>query len=217
MNRFGGGVGGYGMNQPVPLGQTTQQAFMILDQVVQAFGGFAQMLESTFHATHSSFMAMMAVAEHMDQLKDTFKGIFSFLNIYRWIKRIITGRDTKIDSKEFDKFSEKKVSKKPLWIFLFVAFVVPWAMIRLVQILKRKQVSAKISFCRALYDFQGQDPSELSFKRGDILAILSKSVSGTGGVDSWWHARTQSGQIGLIPANYVECIVEETLKDEAAE
>jgi peroxin-13 len=39
--------------------QSTQPTFMMLEQVVQAFGGFAQMLESTFFATHSSFMAMV--------------------------------------------------------------------------------------------------------------------------------------------------------------
>jgi peroxin-13 len=39
--------------------QSTQSTFQVLDQIVQAFGGFSQMLESTFFATHSSFMAMV--------------------------------------------------------------------------------------------------------------------------------------------------------------
>ena len=38
---------------------STQSAFQTLDQIVQTFGGFAHMLESTFFATHSSFMAMV--------------------------------------------------------------------------------------------------------------------------------------------------------------
>ena len=84
---YGSGYGGgmYGMNRPgmqvgpnglpltnsdeIPLTaqieQSTAAAFGVMDQVVQAFGGFAQMLESTFFATHSSFMAMVGVAEQL--------------------------------------------------------------------------------------------------------------------------------------------------------
>jgi peroxin-13 len=72
MNSYGGGYGnqrfgmnGMGMNG-VPtmqqqMEQSTQSTFQMLDQVVQTFGGFSQMLESTFFATHSSFMAMIGI------------------------------------------------------------------------------------------------------------------------------------------------------------
>ena len=35
--------------------QSTQATFQIIESIVGAFGGFAQMLESTYYATHSSF------------------------------------------------------------------------------------------------------------------------------------------------------------------
>lgn len=35
--------------------QSTQATFQIIESLVGAFGGFAQMLESTYMATHSSF------------------------------------------------------------------------------------------------------------------------------------------------------------------
>lgn len=35
--------------------QSTQATFQIIESIVGAFGGFAQMLESTYMATHSSF------------------------------------------------------------------------------------------------------------------------------------------------------------------
>ena len=38
---------------------STQATFQLLESIVGAFGGFAQMLESTFMATHSSFYAMI--------------------------------------------------------------------------------------------------------------------------------------------------------------
>jgi len=74
---YGGGYGGYGagmygvgaggmyggmhanLNDPNSLtnrfSQSTATTFQLLEGIVGAFGGFAQMLESTYMATHSSF------------------------------------------------------------------------------------------------------------------------------------------------------------------
>lgn len=41
--------------------QSTQATFQIIESIVGAFGGFAQMLESTYMATHSSFFGEFAV------------------------------------------------------------------------------------------------------------------------------------------------------------
>ena len=66
---YGGGYGGgYGMNgQPGDpnsltnsFNQSTQATFQIIESIVGAFGGFAQMLESTYMATHSSFFGKSA-------------------------------------------------------------------------------------------------------------------------------------------------------------
>ena len=56
-----GGMPGMGANPNDPNSLTnqfnnnTQATFQMLSGIVQAFGGFAQMLESTYMATHSSF------------------------------------------------------------------------------------------------------------------------------------------------------------------
>lgn len=76
MGGYGGGYGsmyggmyGGGMGQPGMMGgdpndqnsltnsfsQSTQATFQIIESLVGAFGGVAQMLESTYMATHSSF------------------------------------------------------------------------------------------------------------------------------------------------------------------
>jgi len=60
---YGGGMYGGGMqgdpNDPNTITnnfqQSTQATFQIIESIVGAFGGFAQMLESTYMATHSSF------------------------------------------------------------------------------------------------------------------------------------------------------------------
>ena len=74
---YGGGMGGmyggagYGMNgipgQPgqdpsltQSFNQSTAATFQIIESIVGAFGGFAQMLESTYMATHSSFFGKSA-------------------------------------------------------------------------------------------------------------------------------------------------------------
>jgi peroxin-13 len=67
-----GGMYGGGMYGGMPMGpdpnnpdtlvnrfnMSTQATFQMLEGVVTAFGGFAQMLESTYMATHSSFFGM---------------------------------------------------------------------------------------------------------------------------------------------------------------
>ena len=48
-----------------------------------------------------------------------------------------------------------------------------------------------------LYDFEAQDPSEMSFQRGELLRIID------GGVTGWWCAEG-NGKTGWVPAGYVQ-------------
>lgn len=57
------------------------------------------------------------------------------------------------------------------------------------------------SFCRALYDYDAQDPSALSFRRGDIIEILTRQPSG------WWDGLLGEER-GWFPSNYVVVISE---------
>jgi peroxin-13 len=69
MNGMGGMYGGYpgrpGMMGEDPnsltnsFSRSTQATFQIIESIVGAFGGFAQMLESTYMATHSSFFGTL--------------------------------------------------------------------------------------------------------------------------------------------------------------
>ncbi|KAK0054700.1 adapter molecule Crk [Biomphalaria pfeifferi] len=48
------------------------------------------------------------------------------------------------------------------------------------------------------YDFQGQDPEDLPFRRGDILEVISEDE------EEWWTARNVNGQMGQIPVRYTQ-------------
>ncbi|XP_067087661.1 drebrin-like protein A isoform X2 [Osmerus mordax] len=63
------------------------------------------------------------------------------------------------------------------------------------------EVSPERQMCvRALYDYQAEDESEISFEPGDIISAVET-------VDkAWWRGYSKDGQQGLFPANYVETI-----------
>ncbi|KAI0766402.1 ras GEF [Trametes elegans] len=54
-------------------------------------------------------------------------------------------------------------------------------------------------FCRALYDYQTNDASSLSFRRGDIIEVLTRLESG------WWDGLLNDER-GWFPSNYVTVI-----------
>ncbi|KAM9393256.1 uncharacterized protein KZ484_004459 [Pholidichthys leucotaenia] len=64
-----------------------------------------------------------------------------------------------------------------------------------------QKVVAEQQMCvRALYDYQAEDESEISFEPGDIIRDVET-------VDkAWWRGWSKDGRQGLFPANYVETI-----------
>ncbi|KAB2577057.1 Cell division control protein [Lasiodiplodia theobromae] len=55
-------------------------------------------------------------------------------------------------------------------------------------------------YSRAMYMYQAQIPEELSFNKGDVLAITREQD------DGWWEAEVLSkpGRLGLVPSNYLQ-------------
>lgn len=52
--------------------------------------------------------------------------------------------------------------------------------------------------CKALYDFDAENPDELTFRVGDIIDVVEE-------MGEWWKGE-YNGQQGIFPANYVEKI-----------
>ncbi|PYH97791.1 hypothetical protein BO71DRAFT_426671 [Aspergillus ellipticus CBS 707.79] len=263
-----GGMGGYGgmygggmpgdPNDPNSLtnsfSQSTQATFQMIESIVGAFGGFAQMLESTYMATHSSFFAMVSVAEQFGNLRNTLGSALGIFTIIRWFRTLIakiTGRPPPADAtaltpSAFAAFmsghsaatlpdgspAPPKPSKKPFFMFLIAVFGLPYLMGKLIKALARSQEErrqmmvgpngeplqqgqaapmdpSKLDFCRVLYDYtpEAQEGSgvDLAVKKGDIVAVLSKSDP-MGNASEWWRCRARDGGVGYLPGPYLETI-----------
>jgi len=141
------------------LESTTATTFTLLHSVVQTFAGLAQMLESTFMATHSSFFALAGVIDQFAQLRNALGSVLGLFGLVRWLRDILTGRGSGNGNgnsaemrSEFRQFLNGRpvqgpatrpsqqspppnASKKPI-VFFFIAFLgIPYAMHKLVKIL----------------------------------------------------------------------------------
>lgn len=124
-----------------------------------------------------------------------------------------------------------KPSKKPFFMFLIAVFGLPYLMGKLIKALARSQEEearrrqqlvgpngepgsasldpSKLDFCRLLYDYtpetQESNGIDLAVKKGDIVAVLSKSDP-MGNASEWWRCRARDGRVGYLPGPYLETI-----------
>ncbi|KAK2739887.1 Peroxisomal membrane protein PAS20 [Onygenales sp. PD_40] len=217
-----GGMGGYGggMYGGMPpngdpnsltnsFNQSTQATFQLIESIVGAFGGFAQMLESTYMATHSSFFAMVSVAEQFGNLRNTLGSVLGIFTILRWFRTLIaklTGRPppadaTSLTPSAFASFTGKaqtlpdgspapaRPSKKPFFFFLAAVFGLPYLMGKLIRALARSQeLEAKRHHDAMMIGPNGEpipqqniDPAKLDFCR--VLYDYTPESQNTAGVD----------------------------------
>ncbi|KAK3393788.1 Peroxin 13, N-terminal region-domain-containing protein [Podospora didyma] len=216
---YGGGMYGNGMMGGMPGGMpgdpnnpdsltgrfnmSTQATFQMLEGIVGAFGGFAQMLESTYMATHSSFFAMVAVAEQFGSLRDTLGSVLGIFTLMRWIRTLIaklTGRPPPVDATAltpaaFARFEGRqnplpdgvggppKPSRKPLFFFLLAAFGLPYVMSKVIRSLAanaEEDEKRRHMLVVAQQQQQQVDPSQLEFCR--VLYDFSPAAQGGQGV-----------------------------------
>ncbi|KAJ1675239.1 Peroxisomal membrane protein PAS20, partial [Spiromyces aspiralis] len=244
----GYGMGGYGMNGPggpmdpnAPMSLTqrldasTRSTFQLIQSVVGAFGGFARMLESTYFATHSSFMAILGVMDQFGLLKSYMGKAANSTVAYDGFRRFwarILGRQMRVNKEDlnaekFDEFKQRsRIRKRSLLLFFTIIIGLPYLMTKLIRSMVNNQrrlaageaalqqggggpgnaiARSGYEFAQALFDFKGESRAELTFRQGDVIAILSKT-NVWGKPSEWWRGKLQDGTEGLFPSNYVKII-----------
>lgn len=118
------------------------------------------MLESTFMATHSSFFAMVGVADQFAHLRNYLGQVLSIFALARYLKSIflrLTGRAPAIDldPREFKDFAKNgggapgsqakaRPSKRPLIVFFLAVVGLPYLMGKLVRMITAKQEAERL-------------------------------------------------------------------------
>jgi peroxin-13 len=88
-NRYGMGYNNVPSNSFVEQAeQNSRTAFDSVHSIVQAFGSIAMMLESTFFAVHSSFRAVLGVADHFSRLRENLVQIVGENFLIKWIQSV---------------------------------------------------------------------------------------------------------------------------------
>ena len=133
--------------------ESCQPAFNSVQSVVQAFASVATMLDSTFFAVHSSFRAVLGVADQLSSLKShlantlgalaIFKSIrFIFKKIMSWLR--LGSSDVAFAESEAwtdatrdvdDKQGKKATNSWPVVLFFAVILGTPWLIWKLLQTL----------------------------------------------------------------------------------
>ena len=197
------------------MSMSTQATFQMIESIVGAFGGFAQMLESTYMATHSSFFAMVSVAEQFGNLRQTLGSILGIFTVMRWIRTAIakvTGRpppasSTELTPANFAAFSgqtgaagsagaQPKPSRKPFIVFMLAVFGLPYLMGKLIKALAASQQSQLEQQQQQLALTGQQDPAQpLDPSKLDFCRVL--------------YTYTPAVQPGLPPTEGVDLAVKE--------
>lgn len=161
--------------------QSTAPAFAIIESLVTAFTSLAQLVESTYMATHSSFFAMVGVADQLGSLKTYLGQVLGVFSILRLGRRIINWLRGKKNPPNTEGWANEwsaalagggmpgaaapRPSAKPLILFLLSAVGLPYLMSRLVKLLianQQQQAAAN----GQIMDANGMiDPSKLTFAR----------------------------------------------------
>eukprot|EP00056_Hartaetosiga_gracilis_P018461 m.10937 g.10937 ORF g.10937 m.10937 type:complete len:377 (+) comp6766_c0_seq2:25-1155(+) len=226
---YGGGYGGYGSYGGMPPGyrgdnqvfqliqDQGQNTFETVERLVFAVSSVAAMLESSYDALYSSFMAVVSVAGHMDQLKEKlikiFKGIIRMRSIRRIIAKII--RLIGLTPPRFFAQAEESLPGNegkfpwPLIVFFALVFGSPYLIYSM--LVKKKPEDLRLPVQgRVAWDFSPQKNDELQITKGQIVTVHPPMDEPEG----WISAETEDGERGLIPKTYVRLLKQSNDSDQ---
>lgn len=74
-----------------------------------------------------------------------------------------------------------------------------WSFLKAVVYFVFFQSASQLPYGKALYTYEGKEPGDLKFNKGDII-ILRRKVD-----ENWYHGEL-NGNHGFFPASYIQCI-----------
>ncbi|KAL6940379.1 hypothetical protein ACO0QE_004278 [Hanseniaspora vineae] len=181
---YGSGMHGNGMNGLLPEG--TQSAFQLIEAMIYTFTGFAQMLEATYMATHSSFFTMVSVAEQLQSFKEMIHGFVKggVLDVIRLLKKLLyfasggklcknsgtsgSGKNAKWGPNSGNNSIEKKKKKmalKPLIVFLAIAIGFPYLLNKYVTRMSKNNNNNRLNYLDKSDGQDMVDPNNLEFAK----------------------------------------------------
>lgn len=219
--------------------ESTRPAFESIESVVDIVGSISMMLESTYHAVHSSYSAILGVVEQFSRLKDHLAEVLSFLALLRGLKyfclKILYLLRLRKDNpsveaawnsaksaaagNDLSRFPEDGKSPWPFFMFLGLVVGAPWLMFKLLaksvankkpfDLATWKGQDGRLMACCAAYDFNTNRREEIAFKGGDILYLAPKQLQKA--PKGWMLAcHKQTRSVGLVPQNYMKTQVVNT-------
>lgn len=152
---FGGGMNG----PPGIVTESTMATFQLLENLIGAINGFAQMLESSYMATYNSFFTLVSFAEELNRFKQMIGSLLGMFNIVKLMKRFLKKKEeiNTIDKsaanelvKEFqqtvrirdaDKIKKgRRLAWKPLILFFMGVFGFPYLLKKYINRLQNNHV-----------------------------------------------------------------------------
>jgi len=213
--------------------ESSLPAFQAIGSVVHAFGSISMMLESSFHAVHSSFQAVLGVAEHFSKMKLQLSQVFSAIAAIRFIKYLYTKflflfglatnnpafsesvwRSANLGGEMADFLTEgdlKPTTRWPILMYLGLVFAAPYLIWRLLSSLVPASPDndgwakgeGEHYVAKALHGFTSEQSGEVDLQAGEMVRLAPRHLQPR--VRGWLLASSNTGQ-GLVPANYLQIL-----------
>lgn len=214
--------------------ESTRPAFESIESVVNVVSSISLMLESTYHAVHSSYNAILGVVDQFSRLKDHFAQILSTLALLRWLRWLClkvlyllgmhkenpsvqaaweTAEKLANSSIPVDVPNEVRGSAWPFFMFLGLVVGAPWLMFKLLA----KSIGQPKPFDpRAFKDTNGKHYFAIAaydFKatqtgelsfRAGERLMISPRSLRSNPRGGWLFASNEKKETGLIPSTYLQ-------------
>lgn len=231
---YSGGRADVPQNRFIQLAEESSlPAFQSIESIVHAFGSVSMMLESTFHAVHSSFQAVLGVAEHFTKMKLQISQVFSAVAAFRFIKYLyakflyLFGLATnnphfgesvwKSVSGDVHGLSEQDIKQPVRWpiiMYMGLVFAAPYIIWKLLGSLMPEESHASQEhpwtkgvgehfLAKVLYKFETDREGELGVQEGQTLRLAPKHLQPR---VRGWLLGCYAGSVGLVPANYINIL-----------